>query len=494
MNRHGLTVAREPRVALRIDLDAVGLRIRNLQRDKLDVAALRIEPPDHVAVLQREPGDALLVEHQRVRVLRIRIGHLEDRSLLGLRIDIADRAVLVARVPGVALGVDLDGVRQGVVRQRKLFHIAGRRIEAAHHIAKLPDPPDAAVLSLHRIARALAELRVHPFLPGDLHGAGHQRGRAARVRREMLRKVGGELVAHVFVGRHVDHCADQLFPAVLRVTHAVGDHVVTVTRHANAIDQELALALRHGGLLALRLRGKRSERDKRGGDQRGVERLWHSRPPKSEFRILAGRIAAAAMLARIVAARNGPRYGRTALPGENCNLAKTIRMTNSLRIPQQVRGDRALDQYVGAAGIRRDAPLRRDQSLLAHHHSRRPGAQRRGLRQADGQYPRHHDGRGRLGHELRAPTIWSWACRRRRSGTAWKARSSCRSGSSSAPASRWRWDRTPARRRSKVYGDVKRISVITPYMPVGDKQVVKFFTDCGYEVVASRGCAARARC
>jgi maleate isomerase len=33
------------------------------------------------------------------------------------------------------------------------------------------------------------------------------------------------------------------------------------------------------------------------------------------------------------------------------------------------------------------------------------------------------------------------------------------------------------------YGSVKRISVITPYMPVGDAQVRKFFTDAGFEVV-----------
>jgi len=35
----------------------------------------------------------------------------------------------------------------------------------------------------------------------------------------------------------------------------------------------------------------------------------------------------------------------------------------------------------------------------------------------------------------------------------------------------------------KRYGDIKRISVITPYMPVGDQNVIKFFTDCGFEVV-----------
>lgn len=37
------------------------------------------------------------------------------------------------------------------------------------------------------------------------------------------------------------------------------------------------------------------------------------------------------------------------------------------------------------------------------------------------------------------------------------------------------------------YGDIKRIGVITPYMPVGDAQVRKFFEDNGLEVVALKG-------
>lgn len=39
----------------------------------------------------------------------------------------------------------------------------------------------------------------------------------------------------------------------------------------------------------------------------------------------------------------------------------------------------------------------------------------------------------------------------------------------------------------KAYGGIKRIAVITPYMPVGDANVVKFFTDCGFEVVRVKG-------
>lgn len=36
----------------------------------------------------------------------------------------------------------------------------------------------------------------------------------------------------------------------------------------------------------------------------------------------------------------------------------------------------------------------------------------------------------------------------------------------------------------RAYGrGVRRLGVITPYMPVGDRQVHRFFTECGYEVV-----------
>ena len=37
------------------------------------------------------------------------------------------------------------------------------------------------------------------------------------------------------------------------------------------------------------------------------------------------------------------------------------------------------------------------------------------------------------------------------------------------------------------YGDLRRIGVITPYMPVGDAQVRRFFAENGFEVVALRG-------
>jgi maleate isomerase len=40
------------------------------------------------------------------------------------------------------------------------------------------------------------------------------------------------------------------------------------------------------------------------------------------------------------------------------------------------------------------------------------------------------------------------------------------------------------------YGDIRRIAVITPYLPVGDDSVSRFFTDSGYDVVRIRGLGA----
>jgi maleate isomerase len=39
----------------------------------------------------------------------------------------------------------------------------------------------------------------------------------------------------------------------------------------------------------------------------------------------------------------------------------------------------------------------------------------------------------------------------------------------------------------RAYGKVKRLGVITPYMPVGDRQVRRYFTEIGCEVVNLRG-------
>jgi maleate isomerase len=44
----------------------------------------------------------------------------------------------------------------------------------------------------------------------------------------------------------------------------------------------------------------------------------------------------------------------------------------------------------------------------------------------------------------------------------------------------------------RAYGrGIKRLGVITPYMPIGDRQVRRFFTECGFEVVNLLGLKCR---
>jgi maleate isomerase len=44
-----------------------------------------------------------------------------------------------------------------------------------------------------------------------------------------------------------------------------------------------------------------------------------------------------------------------------------------------------------------------------------------------------------------------------------------------------------ARAALQCYGDIRRIAVVTPYMPIADQQVRRFFADCGFEVVRLEG-------
>ncbi|AZG08307.1 arylmalonate decarboxylase [Pigmentiphaga sp. H8] len=39
----------------------------------------------------------------------------------------------------------------------------------------------------------------------------------------------------------------------------------------------------------------------------------------------------------------------------------------------------------------------------------------------------------------------------------------------------------------RCYGDIRRIAVVTPYQPLGDTQVRRFFEDAGFEIVALEG-------
>ncbi|HEY1260061.1 MAG TPA: arylmalonate decarboxylase [Stellaceae bacterium] len=44
-----------------------------------------------------------------------------------------------------------------------------------------------------------------------------------------------------------------------------------------------------------------------------------------------------------------------------------------------------------------------------------------------------------------------------------------------------------ARQALRCYGAIRRLGVVTPYMPVADEEVRRFFIDCGFEVMRLRG-------
>ena len=156
-------VAGDPQRAICRQLDAIGTGVFPGHRDQLDLAGGRNQAADHVAHLQCEIHPALLVEHGRMRIFGVGIGHLVFGDLAGFRIELADCAVAVAGVPDIAVTVRRDAVRQRFIWQRVFPHFAGFRIDPADEIAELPAIPNRAVRRLHRIARPLAQLRHFPF-------------------------------------------------------------------------------------------------------------------------------------------------------------------------------------------------------------------------------------------------------------------------------------------------------------------------------------------
>ena len=48
-----------------------------------------------------------------------------------------------------------------------------------------------------------------------------------------------------------------------------------------------------------------------------------------------------------------------------------------------------------------------------------------------------------------------------------------------------------SRQALACYGPIRRIAVVTPYMPVADREVERFFGDCGFEVVRLKGLRCR---
>ena len=260
-----MAVAGDPGHAQGIDLDAVGARSRGLHGHQPDLPGGRVQAADHVAVLQGEPEPAVLIEDRRMGVPGRRVGHGMDGDLLRFHIELADGAVLVAGVPDIAGGIEGDAVGHGAGRQGELFHLAGRRVEAADQVAPLAGPPEGAVGRLNGIAGPLAEGRDLPLLEAEGDGTGDQGRGPPVVGRKMRRQIAADAVAILRAGGEIDHGGDQFAPAGLVITGAAGNPVVAVTAETEAFDPVLALPRGQPGRQRRPFKGERDEKAQAGG-------------------------------------------------------------------------------------------------------------------------------------------------------------------------------------------------------------------------------------
>src|SRR5260370_40284444 len=80
----------ENRDALAVDRDPGRMRVRRRYMFQIDFSRARIQSSPHISHLQREPQQALLIKHGRVRVLAFRIRHLVFRYGSRPRVELAD--------------------------------------------------------------------------------------------------------------------------------------------------------------------------------------------------------------------------------------------------------------------------------------------------------------------------------------------------------------------------------------------------------------------
>ena len=156
------------------------------------------------------------------------------------------------------------------------------------------------------------------------------------------------------------------------------------------------------------------------------------------------------------------------------------------RFPDEIRRRRAIDQHRGATRIRGHAPARRDQSFRRIHIPDDPIRNdadfdklmnniRRAMFEAIDRVMTCKPDYLILG--MSSETFWDGldGSMRLRERVEAHAGIKVAMGSDASQA---------ALRR---LGDIRRIGVITPYMPLGDAQVRRFFSDCGFEVVRLKG-------
>jgi hypothetical protein len=250
-----------------VDHDPVGPRARRRRGDELDLARLRVEPADHVRLLQREVQHAVGRERERVRVLRVRVGHAVLGDLARSRIQLADERLMVAGEEDVAVAVLDQPVRAGGGRlKRILLHLAGLRIDAPEPVGHLSRVPDRPVARRERVVRPRAGNRHLPFADRDPGRSGKDDGVGLRFLRQVLRQVVGDGHDLVRRNRHaeVDHHPNHGVPVRLRVAR-VHHAVQAVAAAAELLDLLLPRAVGQGRGLGL---AKGHQRDAGGQCER----------------------------------------------------------------------------------------------------------------------------------------------------------------------------------------------------------------------------------
>src|SRR2546427_7815695 len=99
---------------------------------------MRIEPPDEIPALDREPQNTLLIKYRRVGVTGFRVRHFVFRDFSRARIEFANKAGVISGVPDVAVAVRDQAMWAGLIRLERVFtNGAGRRIKPAQLVHEL---------------------------------------------------------------------------------------------------------------------------------------------------------------------------------------------------------------------------------------------------------------------------------------------------------------------------------------------------------------------
>src|SRR5262249_53171179 len=143
---------REERDALRVDDQAVRLRVCGPHRHQLDLARGWSQPANHVPLLHGEPERALLVEDRRVRTTRRWIGDLVFRDHARFGIEFTEVSVQLAGIPDVPILVGYEPMRPHAVGKLCVIgpewivpDFTGAWIETTQAAARLARIPNGAV-------------------------------------------------------------------------------------------------------------------------------------------------------------------------------------------------------------------------------------------------------------------------------------------------------------------------------------------------------------